>query len=353
MDVKSNSPLQDPPDDYCPPGSDCWFEIPEGRDAGKQLFYFDHLTKSGEAPKATVLFVHGNPECSYTYRKIWQGLIESGESLRIVAMDHIGLGLSDQADFEMVDIHHAANVTQLVRHLDLQNVTLVVHDWGGPIGIGALIEDAERVSGLLLMNTTVFPIPSDGFTYTNYPFPWLPWYSTPQLIPNGFWGGMAAMVVCNARPQGTLSFLAATIKWLTRHALNNIPRDQPEYVFSQMLRSTANAKSSKRNVRQTPVWGYGYRYQDARHGVQDNHDFYALIQGNIGKAWGPQGRNIPVCGYFGQWDALGKASVIAQWQEALPQMAGNTHTFADIGHFIEEEKGAEMAASILKMHRLG
>lgn len=349
MHVPTTSPLQDPPSDYCPPGSERWFTIPDGLDAGKTLFYYDHHTAPGTAPQATVLFVHGNPECSYTYRAIRDGLIASGRPLRLVAMDHVGFGLSDQADFEMVDQHHAANVLQLVRHLDLQDVVLVVHDWGGPIGIGALLEDPDRVSGLLVMNTTVFPMPSDGHTYTNYPFPWLPWYLTPRLIPDRLWGGVAAAVVCHAHPQGTATFLRTTATWLTRHARGTVPPGTPEHVFSQMLRGSANARSSKRNVRQTPVWGHGYRYTDARHGVQDNHAYYGRIQSTIAAAWGPDGRDIAACGYFGQWDACGKDSVIAQWHAALPQMADETHVFGDIGHFIEEYKGAEMAASIVEM----
>ena len=353
MNLASNTPLRNPPPDYCPPESERWFTIPDGPDAGKTLFYYDVQTSPNETPKTTVLFVHGNPECSYTYRKIRDALIASGQSLRIVAMDHIGMGLSDQADFEMVDFHHAAHVLQLVRHLDLKDITLVTHDWGGPIGIGALIREPERVCALLAMNTTVFPMPADGHTYTNYPFPWLPWHMTPHLIPDAVWGGVAAAVVCHAHPQGTASFLRSITRWLIGHARNTIAQDSPEYVFSQMLRSTANAKSSKRNVLQTPVWGKGYRYEDARHGTQDNHAFYTYLQDNITRCWGPQGQNIAACGYFGQWDACGKDSVIAQWHTALPQMASNTHKFPDIGHFIEEYKGAEMAASILDMHNRG
>lgn len=352
MNVASTSPLQHPPPDYCPAGSDRWFTIPDGLDAGKTLFYSDHETVPGQAPKATVLFVHGNPECSYTYRKVRDALIASEQPLRIVAMDHVGFGLSDQADFEMVDVHHAANLLQLVRHLDLQDVTLAVHDWGGPIGIGALIQDPERVSGLVVMNSTVFPMPPDGHTYTNYPFPWLPWFLTPRLIPDAAWGGVAAAVVCHAHPQRTAPFLRAVVTWVVRHLRGSVAPGSPEHVFSQMLRGRANARSSKRNVLQTPVWGHGYRYTDKRHGVQDNHAFYARIHEQISGAWGPAGRNIPVSGYFGQWDACGKDSVIAQWEEALPQMTGDTHRFADVGHFVEEYKGPEIATSILRMHGL-
>ena len=108
----SNSPLQDPPADYFPVGSDNWFLIPEGKDAGKQMFYYDYSTAPGQ-PEAIVVFVHGNPESSYTYRHIRDSLIESGKPLRIIAMDHIGFGLSDQATFEMVEIHHSENLLQL------------------------------------------------------------------------------------------------------------------------------------------------------------------------------------------------------------------------------------------------
>ena len=157
--VLTNTPLENPPVDYCPAGSQCWFKIPEGRDAGKTMFYYDHIVGNGE-PEATVVFVHGNPECSYTYRFIRDALINSGRPLRLIAMDHIGFGLSDQASFEMVDMHHSANLLQWVRHLDLQEVSLVVHDWGGPIGVGTFAEDPGRIRNLLVMNTTIFPMPA-------------------------------------------------------------------------------------------------------------------------------------------------------------------------------------------------
>jgi pimeloyl-ACP methyl ester carboxylesterase len=347
MQIKTSTPLHNPPADYCPPGSEHWFQIPAGLDAGKTLFYSDHQCGNDE-PETTVVFVHGNPESSYTYRHIRDALLNSGKSLRLVAMDHIGFGLSDQADFEMVDMHHAANLKQLITHLDLQDVTLVVHDWGGPIGIGSFIDEPERVKALLVMNTTVFPMPSDGLTYQNFPYWWLPWCQTPRLIPNALWGGVASAVVTNAVPQSGLRFVAMTASYLGKHAFKRIPADSPDYVWSQMLRTKANAKSSKRNVLQTPYWGHGYRYDDPRHGSQDNHAYYANIQSKINKVWA----GIPVSGFFGGWDACGKRSVIEQWQDALPQIVDNTEFFPDLGHFIEEYKGPEMAQSILEMNHL-
>lgn len=349
MKIQSNSPLQIVPDDYCPVGSDNWFKIPSGYDQGKTLFYSDYII-GDKPPESTIIFVHGNPESSYTFRHIRDELIASHKNIRLISLDHIGFGISDKATFEMVDMHHASNLLQLVQYLDLQNVTLVIHDWGGPIGIGAFVHEPTRIRNLLVMNTTVFPMPNDGITYANYPVGWFPWSKTPKLIPNSLWGGVSGYVVSHAKPQSSFIFLANVCKYMLLHCFKRIPVNTPEYVWSQMLRDPMNALSSKRNVLQTRYWGHGYTYDDSTYGLQDNHDFYDKIQSVLPEAWGPNGQNINVCGYFGQWDPCGKNSVIEQWHNALPQMKENTHVFPDIGHFIEEYKGTEIAKSILKLN---
>lgn len=350
LTVKSNSPLQSPPSDYCPSGSDNWFTLSTGNDKGKQLFYYDY--SNSDQPEQTVVFVHGNPESSYTYRHIRDCLIAAQTSIRIIAMDHIGFGLSDQASYEMVDMHHASNLLQLIKHLDLQAVTLVLHDWGGPIGAGAFIQEPHRVKNLVVMNTTVFPMPEAGFTYKNYPFSWLPWSKTPYMVPDSLWGGIAAYVVSNAAPQSGVKFVYQAIKMAFKHGLSLVDRGTPEYVWSQMLRSKANAISSKRNVLQTPVWGHGYQYRDSVIGNVDNTNFYQHLQQHLCLSWGEQGKNIPAVGFFGQWDACGKDEVIEQWQQALPQMKNATYTYADVGHFIEEYKYQEIAEAILSLNNL-
>lgn len=170
--TQGNTPLGSTPVDYLPEGGRAqWLVLPDGPDVGKRLFFYDVVIGEGE-PEATLFFVHGNPECSYTYRQtIDQVVAQTDSAVRIIAMDHIGFGLSDQASFEMVDYHHARNVQQLVRYLGVNDITLVIHDWGGAIGIGAFIDTPELVSHLVLMNTTVFPFPMAGTNYTNFPFP--------------------------------------------------------------------------------------------------------------------------------------------------------------------------------------
>ena len=352
--IASNSPLRVIPLDYFPAGavdSANWFTLPEWSlyDAGKQLFYYDYQTTDA-APEATIVLVHGNPENSYTYRYLRDTLIASGRPMRIVAVDHIGFGLSDQADFEMVDMHHARNLLTLVRHLDLHDVTLVVHDWGGPIGLGALSQEPDRVRNLLVMNTSIFPMPDEGLTYTTYPTADAPWSSMPDRVPDDVWGGLAAAIILSPTAERLNQTAAEFARYLVQFKYHRFDEASEEYVFSEQFRSTANARSSKRNVRQTPVWGHGYIYEEAVHGVHDNNAFYDAMQEVVSREWGPDGRNIDASGYFGELDPLGKTEVVAQWHEALPRMVERTFIYPDVGHFIEEVKGPEMAQSILEMN---
>lgn len=345
----SNTPVTAVPLDYAPPSAHRWFRIESGLDKGKLLYYFDYVIGKG-TPNATVLFVHGNPESSYAYRYVRASLERNTkQALRIIGMDHIGFGLSDQASFEMVDMHHAENLRQLVAYLDPKNVTLVVHDWGGPIGIGALLHSPERVSNLVILNSTVFPLPADGLTYENFPYTWFPWSKFPDRIPAKLWGSVAAFAIETPKVQGFGPIMDMAGE-LVKAAMNlTSANESPSaLLWRTQFATLANANSSRRNVRQTPVWGYGYEYDDPTIGRQDNKPFYAFIQGNISKAWYEQ-RQIKVSGLFGAWDPLAKASVLAQWQIALPQIAGHIATFDDASHFIEEVKGPEIAAEILKL----
>lgn len=348
VQVQSNSPLRHVPNDYCPNGADHWFTIPSGLDAGKKMFYADY-SPPGVTPEKTVLFVHGNPECSYTYRNVQAHLQASNAALRVVSADHIGFGISDQADFEMVDMHHAANLRTLIEHLDLRNIILVIHDWGGPIGVGTFIGQMDRVDALVLMNTTVFPMPPEGYVYDKWPSKLLPWSKFPKFVPRALWGGAAAFALGNANPQPLPLMYSMAVYSQLKYGLRLIPRNTPAYVFSEAQRSKANAKSSMRNVLQTPVWGHGYSYVDAKHGLQDNHDFYKAIQKQLPENWGPAGRNIPVAAHMGEYDPCGKSSVLAQWKQALPNLEGHATTYPNFGHFIEEYKGSDIANSIVEV----
>ncbi len=346
-DQPGNTPLKDVPADYCPPGSGRWFLLENGLDDGKKMFFYDAVFGDGE-PSATIVIVHGNPENSYAYRNVLAELRRKATfPFRVVAMDHIGFGLSDQATYEMEAMDHAENLLQLVRYLDLRDVTLVVHDWGGPAGIGAFIKEPERVSNLVILNTTVFPIPLSGLTFKNYPISWLGWCNIPLITPVFMWklvGSYAAF----RTPVGALRLLAGLFFHAAATAFGHIPGREKEAkrVYMEQFRPRMNAMSSRRMCRQTRAWAHGNVYRERRLGKRDNTPFYRFIQENIAKCWGPQGRNIGVRAVLGGWDPLAKEEVVRQWETHLPQLAGKVKIFEGVSHFVEEERPEAVADAI-------
>lgn len=112
-----------------------------------------HYAEAGSGPP--ILCIHGNPTWSFLYRKFLAGL--SG-SHRVVALDLIGFGLSEKPPHpeSYTAEGHVADVVALIDALDLRDLTLVVQDWGGPIGIGAAAQRPERVRAIVAMNTWAF-----------------------------------------------------------------------------------------------------------------------------------------------------------------------------------------------------
>lgn len=107
-----------------------------------------------------VLLLHGNPTWSYLYRRFLPPLAEAG--YRAIAVDHMGFGRSDRpTDHRRYTMRgHVDNLLQFIRTLDLHRITLVMQDWGGPIGFGAAVEEPDRIARLVVMNTGVGVFPS-------------------------------------------------------------------------------------------------------------------------------------------------------------------------------------------------
>ncbi len=346
---RGNTPVCSIPDDYVSPGESKWFVLPSGPDAGKKLFYYDEVIGEGE-PESTLLFVHGNPESSYTYRQTIDSVkSKANKAYRVIAMDHIGFGLSDQATFEMVDMHHSNNLKQLITYLDLHTVTLVIHDWGGAIGVGAMIDTPERVSSLVLMNTTIFPMPRQGWNFTNFPFSGkLSWNSLGYLTPWACWRLVPPMVMFSG--VGRLRFVTRAISVLARAAIGQL--SEAERLYRDMFTTKANALSSMRNVKQTKHWGHGYCYYDSSLGWQDNRAFYKNMQEHIAECWGASGQNINVRAFWGEWDPTAQASVQKQWTDALPQMRDFVQLYPDRGHFVEEHEYEDIAQAVVEVSNL-
>ena len=361
-----DSPVTAIPDDYAPAGAGAWFDIVEGHDAGKKLFFWDVvLTGEGLVPTAettaavpdlpVVLFVHGNPECSYAYRNVVRALRERALSgdlsppVRLVAVDHVGFGLSDRATHEAVPMDHAGNLDAFVTALDLRDVTLVVHDWGGPIGVGALLESPDRVTGLVVCNATVFPMPFVGPTFDDYPIGWLPWADFPRVTPDALWPAVASYAVFR-RPAGEYRVLADLLLYLTRvEGLGWFPDREraARRVYYQQFDDPWNTRASKRLVRQTRYWGHGNSFEDPELGTRNTAPFYRGIHRRLPGAWGPAGREIDVELVFGGWDPLAKDAVLDQWAEALPQAEGHMTVLDGVSHFVEEERPERVARAVV------
>jgi cis-3-alkyl-4-acyloxetan-2-one decarboxylase len=119
-----------------------------------------HYVDEGPPDAAPLLFVHGNPTWSYLWRRPIAELSARGH--RCVAFDHMGFGRSDKPpQLSAYSLErHIENALALIDALDLSDVTLVAHDWGGPIGLGALLERRDRLRALVLMNTWAWELPS-------------------------------------------------------------------------------------------------------------------------------------------------------------------------------------------------
>jgi len=347
---QGNTPIKKIPKDYFPEKCGFWFELLEGLDANKKMFFRD--SKHGnDNPEKIILFIHGNPENSYTFRKVIKNIIECAKKpYRIVAVDHIGFGLSDQATYEMVCMDHAANLLQLINYLNLKNVTLIIHDWGGPIGIGAFLKVPERVNNLVILNSTVFPIPTTGITYQNFPGSWVNWARGPKIIPNRLWGAFAAFSIF-IKPMTPRKLFLRLIFSILAKQLGIFKRNErtAKKVFKKQFRSISNVISSKRLVLQTPVWGYGNIYVEPQLGKRDTSTFYHFIQSNIADLWGLKGQKIAAKLICGEWDPLAKSEVIEQWIKHLPQLKGNIKIFNGLGHFIEETKPKIIANDIINL----
>ena len=125
-----------------------YFAVPAGR-----LHYVD------EGAGSPIVMVHGNPTWSFLYRDLIKRL---KSKYRCVAMDHIGFGLSDKPEeWSYLPEDHAKNLSALIDGLGLSNITLVLQDWGGPIGLAYAVAHPEKIARVILMNTWAWPVNRD------------------------------------------------------------------------------------------------------------------------------------------------------------------------------------------------
>jgi haloalkane dehalogenase len=114
-----------------------------------------HYVDAGPRDAAPVLLLHGQPTWSYLYRKVIPALVERGH--RAIAPDYIGFGRSDKINdrFAYTLDSHIGWLSSLIRQLDLQDITGMFQDWGGPIGFGVLCRDGDRFARVVASDTAL------------------------------------------------------------------------------------------------------------------------------------------------------------------------------------------------------
>ncbi len=251
-----------------------------------------------------VLLLHGNPTWGFLYRKVMAAL--AGEPLRLIAPDLIGLGFSAKPPEPMVhELHqHARWIRRLIEQLDLRDLIFVAHDWGGPIGIRALVNLPDRAKGLVVLNTALFP-PRAGFRPTRFHrFARLPIVSDLAFRVLGFPQNMLHRV------QGDPASIRGAVARAYRYPLR-APRDR---VAPLAL------------ARMVPGGG---AHHPSLPGLEKCRDFAERFGGPVAIVWGDRD---PILGRLrGRMESLfPRAHVVA----------------TNAGHFLQEEVPGEIAGAI-------
>ena len=192
---------------------------------GLRLHYLD------EGEGEPVVMVHGNPTWSFYFRNLAEALVDRH---RVIVPDHIGCGLSDKPDEARYSYTLKSRVDDLEALLDHREVdrgiTLVLHDWGGMIGMAFAARHPERIRRLVILNTGAFPLP------VAKRFPWALWVCRNTRL--GAWlvrsrnafCRIAARVGCKRRPMPRAlrdAYLFPYDSWANRIAVLRFVQDIP------------------------------------------------------------------------------------------------------------------------------
>lgn len=264
------------------------FSLPMG-----QMRYVDE--GEGEA----IVMVHGNPVWSFVYRHLIKGL---NGRYRCIAPDHIGFGLSDKPEnWSYLPQDHATNLQTLLDTLNLTDITLVVQDWGGPIGLSYAINNPARIKRLVIMNTWLWPVNDD-------------WY---YRAFSGFMGG----------PMGR--FLIRRFNFFARSVVRT--------AYGDKRKLTPHIHAHYLNHLPTPASRKG------------SWVFPGQIIGAtpwLGQLWAQRAQlaDKPAMFAWGMKDIAFREKELQRWQTLFP--AATVTRYADAGHYVQDEKGPELAQLI-------
>jgi len=252
---------------------------------GGQMHYLD------EGQGEVILALHGNPTWSFYWRNLVSAFCDD---FRVVVPDHIGCGLSDKPQdwgYRLAD--HRDNVIELIEHLDLRNITLVVHDWGGAIGMAAAARCPDRIGRLVITNTAAF---------------------RSDRIP-------ASIASCRVPIFGTVAvrgfngFARAAVHRASHNGLSRVVKRGLLLPYD----SWANRIATHRFVQDIPL--------NATH-----PSYSTLLEAEEGLA---QFTDCPMMICWGDDDFCFTPWFRQQWQTRFPN--AEVHPWADVGHYVMED----------------
>lgn len=217
-----------------------------------------HYLDEGPAGAPTLVMVHGNPTWSFYYRTL---IPELSKAYRIIVPDHIGCGLSAKPQHYSYTLEqHIQNLERLIDSLDLQQkITLIVHDWGGAIGMGYATRHPETIRNFVIFNSAAFFVPRLPLRIRMCRIPRLGEFLVRGL--NGF--VRAAFLFATAQPQRLTpevkaGYLAPYNSWSHRIAISRFIQDipmEPAHPTRATLHQIDTSLSLFRNHPMLILWG--------------------------------------------------------------------------------------------------
>jgi haloalkane dehalogenase len=202
-----------------------------------------------------VLMVHGNPTWSFFYRNV---LLALRGRIRCIVPDHLGCGLSDKPQaYDYTLGNHIDNLGHLIDSLDLKKIHLIVHDWGGPIGLGTCLPRSEKLGKVVILNTAAF---------ADTVIPWRIRFCRVPVIGelavrgfNGFACPATWMAVTKPLPDAVKrGFLFPYDSWANRIATHRFVQDIPRGLGAPNDIALAKIEAALPLLRERPVriiWG--------------------------------------------------------------------------------------------------
>ncbi|MDA1082127.1 MAG: alpha/beta fold hydrolase [Gemmatimonadetes bacterium] len=269
---------------------------------GTRLHYIDEGPGDGDP----VVMVHGNPTWSFFYRRPIRTL---SDRYRTIVPDHIGMGLSESPLDDAYAYTLASRIDDLDHLLEqrgvVSNVTLIVHDWGGSIGLGYAMRHPGRVKRLVILNTAAFHLPAGKA------FP-------PDLtrIRKSFLGPLLV--------RGLNAFsLSAVRRCVTTPLSAGVRRG-----YLEPYNNWRNRLAVLRFVQDIPI-----------DPADRSYDLLTEIEESI-----DQFQDLPVLICWGMYDFIFDADILAEWTRRLPN--AEVHCYSDAGHYVLEDAGVDISMKI-------